>query len=296
MAGSSKKLALVVGIIIAGSLITAYTNYYITKQQNNYSQMAVPQEAAKTAAFAEGISIINETGAAVAAFESNSRTGEMADGENAAFKAKGLEDSPNQEEGAAFKGSDPSVKTAAEAGISPQSAIPDESAISQQEPLPEGDTGDAGFIAPIAAMEADDFSNGPAAEENLAAVNEKESIYSQSKKRLDDLDIQIQKMRDAQVDSTAYSIKALADTELKLWDRELSNIYIQIMDQLEKEGQMELARDQREWMNQRDIQAEEASPRNKSGSVESAGYTASLAASTRQRAYDLLEIYEAYLK
>ena len=145
-------------------------------------------------------------------------------------------------------------------------------------------------------MEADDFSNRPAAEENLAAVNEKESIYSQSKKRLDDLDIQIQKMRDAQVDSTAYSIKALADTELKLWDRELSNIYIQIMDQLEKEGQLELARDQREWMNQRDIQAEEASPRNKSGSVESAGYTASLAASTRQRAYDLLEIYEAYLK
>ncbi len=296
MAGSSKKLALVVGIIIAGSLITAYTNYYITKQQNNYSQMAVPQEAAKTAAFAEGISIINETGTAVAAFESNSRTGEMADGENAAFRAKEPEDSQDQEEEAAFEGSDPSVKTAAEAGISPQSAIPDESAISQQEPLPEGDTGDAGFIAPIAAMEADDFSNGPAAEENLAAVNEKESIYSQSKKRLDDLDIQIQKMRDAQVDSTAYSIKALADTELKLWDRELSNIYIQIMDQLEKEGQLELARDQREWMNQRDIQAEEASPRNKSGSVESAGYTASLAASTRQRAYDLLEIYEAYLK
>ncbi len=296
MAGSSKKLALVVGIIIAGSLITAYTNYYITKQQNKYSQMAVPQEAAKTAAFAEGISIINETGTAVAAFEGNSRTGEMADGENAAFRAKEPEDSQDQEEEAAFEESElniPSVKTAAEAAVSPQAAIPDDPAISQQGALPEGDTGGAGSMAP---MKEETFSSVLAAEENQAIVNEKESIYSQSKKRLDDLDIQIQKMRDAQVDSTAYSIKALADTELKLWDRELSNIYIQIMDQLEKEGQLELARDQREWMNQRDIQAEEASPRNKSGSVESAGYTASLAASTRQRAYDLLEIYEAYLK
>lgn len=281
MVRSSKRLALVVGIIIAGSSITAYTNYYITKQQSKYRQMAVPQEEAKTAAFAGGIAIINETGTAMAVLGENSETEEK----ETASEESGLSRSLNT----------PSLKEA-EAAVSPQAADTEESVLSQQKILPEAGVRAAGFTAPVADAQTNVLSAGLAEEKNLAAADEEESVYSQSKSRLDELDIQIQKMRDAQVDSTAYSIKALADTELKLWDRELSNVYIQIMDQLDEEEQVNLAKDQREWMNQRDVQAESAAPRNKSGSVESAGYTASLAASTRQRAYDLLERYQTYLK
>lgn len=308
MAGSSKRLALVAGIIIAGSSITAYTNYYITKQESKYHQIAVSQDEAKTAAFAGSIAIISETGAAEAgsftAFQGNPQADENGDGKNAPHLDEEAQDLWEQEEEAAFqepesnqRSSELSVKTAAaEAALSPQAAPADEPAFSGQGALPEAEAGAANFTAPMAAAEPDALSASPAAGENLADTDGEESAYSQSKKRLDDLDIQIQKMRDAQVDSTAYSIKALADTELKLWDRELNNIYIQIMDRLGEGERLELAREQREWMNQRDVQAEEAAPRNRSGAIESAGYTASLAASIRQRAYDLLESYQTYLK
>ena len=103
-------------------------------------------------------------------------------------------------------------------------------------------------------------------------------------------------MRDSQVESTAYSIKSLAETEMKLWETELNSVYTQIMEHLNADEQQALAKNQRQWMNDRDAQAEKAAPNSSGGSIESAEYTASLASSTRQRAYDLLESYQNYLK
>ncbi len=308
MAEGSKRLALVVGIIITGSLITTYTHHYITEQENKYRQIAVPQDEAKTAAFAGGIAIISETGAAEAGsfadFQGDTQAAGNTGGENTPVMDTASQISGQQEQETASQGPESnqslssfSVEAAAEeAGISPQAAVTDEAAVSEPEAFPQAQAAAASFTDPVAAANPPALSAGPAAEENSSDSDDGESAYTQSWKRLDDLDIQIQKMRDAQVDSTAYSIKALADTELKLWDRELNNVYIQIMDQLDEEEQLKLARQQREWMNQRDVQAEAAAPRNKSGAIESAEYTASLAASTRQRAYDLLESYQSYLK
>ena len=135
----------------------------------------------------------------------------------------------------------------------------------------------------------------PVYERNLVS-EEEPSSYEKNKERLEELDRQIQQMRDSQVESTAYSIKSLAETEMKLWETELNSVYTQIMEHLNADEQQALAKNQRQWMNDRDAQAEKAAPNSSGGSIESAEYTASLASSTRQRAYDLLESYQNYLK
>ena len=131
----------------------------------------------------------------------------------------------------------------------------------------------------------------------IQAENQLESghNYDYWQRRFQELDSQIQNMRDSQTDSSAVSIKSLADTELNLWEKELGSLYGEIMEQLSETEQEDLAGSQREWMNERDAAAEKAIPSNSGSSIETAEYTASLAASTRSRAYGLLEEYREYL-
>ncbi len=116
------------------------------------------------------------------------------------------------------------------------------------------------------------------------------------KKRLQDLDAQIEKSRGAQNGSNLNSsAKSAASSELKLWDSELNTIYNEILERLDKEGSEILVEEQRGWLKERDSLAMEAAKNSAGGSRESVEYTVSLAGSTRQRAYDLVEIYAAVL-
>ncbi|MDF2887362.1 MAG: hypothetical protein K0R23_1747 [Lacrimispora sp.] len=115
------------------------------------------------------------------------------------------------------------------------------------------------------------------------------------KKHLKELDVQIKKMREDSADSNTYSMKALADKELKLWNREQNTIYETISESLSDDSKRKLEASQQSWIKDRDVKAEEAAKKYSGGSLEELEYTASLAESTRQRAYDLIEEYKDFL-
>ncbi len=101
-------------------------------------------------------------------------------------------------------------------------------------------------------------------------------------------------MREDSADSNTYSMKALADKELKLWNREQNTIYEAISESLPK--------------TQKESWKHHSSPGLKTGFKsrgsceevqrrfsEELEYTASLAESTRERAYELVTEYEEFL-
>lgn len=110
--------------------------------------------------------------------------------------------------------------------------------------------------------------------------------------RLDELDLQIQRIRSEGTESTTYSMKTAAENELKLWDSELNTIYNDILTYLDEEETQKLIAEEREWMKERDAKAVESAKKFAGGSLEGLEYTASLAESTRRRAYALADFYE----
>ncbi|WP_349669097.1 lysozyme inhibitor LprI family protein [Lacrimispora sp.] len=115
------------------------------------------------------------------------------------------------------------------------------------------------------------------------------------RKHFKELDAQIKKMREDSADSNTYSMKALADKELKLWNREQNTIYEAISESLPEDSKRKLEASQQSWIKDRDLKAEEAAKKYSGGSLEELEYTASLAESTRERAYDLITEYEEFL-
>lgn len=114
-------------------------------------------------------------------------------------------------------------------------------------------------------------------------------------KHMAELDGQIKKMREESADSNTYSMKALADKELRMWSRELNDIYASVSDCLDTEEREELEVSQQKWIKERDSKAQAAGKKYSGGSLEGVEYTASMADSTRSRAYDLVAEYEDVL-
>lgn len=79
----------------------------------------------------------------------------------------------------------------------------------------------------------------------------KTNLMVDYRKRLEDLDTQILKMREEETDSNVYSIKTSAETELKLWEGELNSIYNALMEMLSQEDAAKLASEQQEWLKNR---------------------------------------------
>lgn len=292
MAKSFKRLALVAGIVIVGSSITAYTNHYITTQESMYAIETIAETIPPSVQ-----TETEETGAVPAPRLGSVRVQDSYGPEDSqAYQESESKQSSEVPSAAAFCAETSAPETAAEDSVDltqPMAAavfaavaeedmetetLPPEESLTEEMPA----AGAAKQSAPV-------YESSFSSEEEL-------SSYEANKERLEELDRQIQQMRDGQVESTAYSIKSLAETEMKLWETELNSIYTQIMEHLSADEQQALAKNQRQWMNGRDAQAEKAAPNSSGGSIESAEYTASLASSTRQRAYDLLESYQNYLK
>lgn len=138
----------------------------------------------------------------------------------------------------------------------------------------------------------EDAPKGPGidAARNYAIISDRES-GPDYQARLDELELQIQKMRSTETEATTYSMKTAAENELKLWDSELNNIYNDILTHLDEDQTQELVAAEREWMKERDARAVEAARRSAGGTLEGLEYTASLAESTRARAYELADMY-----
>ena len=111
-------------------------------------------------------------------------------------------------------------------------------------------------------------------------------IYRQ---RLNELDAQIQKMQGEKKDPNVYSIKTSAETEVLMWDKELNTVYNALLEVLPQEQKEALAKEQNEWVREREIAAA-----GQSGKGDGVGvsYAASLVELTRNRAYELADRYE----
>lgn len=111
--------------------------------------------------------------------------------------------------------------------------------------------------------------------------------------RFPQIDAQIEQMRTSEKENhNMYSVKNAAQTEQRIWDREMEGIYHLLCDFLDETSCQVLKKEQQEWLSVRDARAEEAAKKNSGGSLESVDYIASIASSNRERAYALLEKYQ----
>lgn len=150
-----------------------------------------------------------------------------------------------------------------------------------------------------ASMEADEHAGpGVMLEEDVGGtvLSGEKKTAEDFRRRLEEIDSQIADQRSRNEASTTYDMWTLAENERKLWDSELNNIYTNIRSHIPEDQQEALVREERAWIVSRDAKAAEDAEKYAGGTLESVEYTASLAASTRDRAYELVETYGEYLR
>lgn len=283
-----KRIWIVIGcILVIGTGVTKYTRFYVGSQATAFDQMmpmaqetaaegenALPPERTADGENAvSGESLASAAGPGAGIQRPGSPAGQtLGTGAPAAASEAPMADMAGDEAGPGAPAPQADMQEPEEeTGISPaQKAFISEAGPSQHEPAAEA--------APISPL-----TGGRIQEE-------KAYIVSDYRKRLEDLDTQIQKMRDGEMDSNVYSIKTSAGTELKMWESELSTIYSALLEMLPKEEASKLAAEQQEWLKNRDAKAVEAGKGG--GSVEGLGYASTLVSLTRDRAYELAGRYE----
>ena len=113
--------------------------------------------------------------------------------------------------------------------------------------------------------------------------------------RLGEIENTIQNLENSGSANTTDAMREAVAYEYRLWDAELNQIYQAIMAVLPDEETDTLRGLERRWIRERDTAAKQVAERYKGGTMENVEYTASLANSTRDRAYELLDLYESYL-
>ena len=103
-------------------------------------------------------------------------------------------------------------------------------------------------------------------------------------------------MQSAEAGSNTDSLKNVADYEYRLWDTELNRIYQSLLEGNDG-GRIGSSSGGREGMDpDTRPRRQKAAAKYGGGTMESLEYTASLSASTRSRAYELLDSYGDYLE
>ena len=124
---------------------------------------------------------------------------------------------------------------------------------------------------------------------------EEQATAQAYQRELDSAAASIKKLKSSETDTSTWSYLNLADYELKLWDDLLNRIYQDIMEHMDETEAEELRKEEKAWIKQRDADAKKVSSRYSGGTLEGLEHTASLAKSTKERAYELLEDYGSFL-
>ena len=147
-----------------------------------------------------------------------------------------------------------------------------------------------------AAGSASRNADGTASDTKAASEGTKEEMTEQDyRQELADIEVLVEQLKNSRADTSTWSYLNMADYELKLWDDELNVIYKDIMSRLDTEEAEKLKKEERTWIRQKDEDARKAASRYKGGTLEGLEHTASLAKSTRERAYALLDSYGSCL-
>lgn len=114
--------------------------------------------------------------------------------------------------------------------------------------------------------------------------------------RLIELDAQIVRMKEENTNTT-YSLKTMAETELKLWDNERTTVYSAIVNQLDSQASQTFIQQEKDWLKNREQQALEAAGINSANaaSYDSIEYMTNLSVLTRQHVYDLVDQFDDIL-
>lgn len=276
-----KKVWIVIGcILVLGSTVTGYTHSYIKKQPDFYETGAVlsarqsaapetlmramPQPDAETAMTGAVPRERMEGGAPRMVGQEKQRAGDQAIEEEAVPAPAALEADAGVPAAASFGAPE------ADEGLAQETAGGE--AFSES---------DGGPISPAAARISP--AAGPGSSYPGTAAGQ------DYKKRLRELDAQIQKIRE-EGSANVYSFKVSAETELSMWENEMNTVYGALEELLDEEDKQELKEEQQEWIKTRDKNAAKAAKNG--ASVETVGYAAELVSLTRDRAYELAEEYE----
>ncbi len=308
-----KVWAVILGIIIAGVGITAFTNTYVSGRSSEASgyEVAFAETAAAAGAAAEDTEGENiEIGEAAESYAAEITSDELTLGAAADRADAGGEETlldsqiPAPEEAEEGTESIPMLRSAAGSGAD---ALSEDDAEADQSQLPAPRALVTGPGDGIAVTESSGTTSGSMisgsrsikeeaknkvikadAAEETADYRETLADYLE---RLGELDAQIERMRKSETDNTVHSVKSAAQTEQRIWERELDAVYTLLIGSLDEESGGELRSEQQKWIISRDQKAQDASKKNSGGSMESVEYIASIAASTRERVYELVEQY-----
>ena len=128
-----------------------------------------------------------------------------------------------------------------------------------------------------------------------SAENAREETKNTSKKK-----VYIEKLNDIEnglsdLDSlyagNTIEMKAAAEEEWTRWDKALNEIYKELKNDLPEDKFKELEKEEVQWIKDRDKKAKQSSLELKGGTAEQLAYTSSLAESTKERCYELVNKY-----
>lgn len=313
MKANLKIWAVIFTIVAAGMLITQFTRGYVSRQTAQYAAGSAGLEetaaAASQASEVESFSLAGSDGAA--GLEARKMPDKIAEeGGSVGAEPSGLSDTEGEE--LSSEGTEAVPDAAASAPVP---------FLAQAEPEAEGfsSESDSAEITEEASGEAALASPAPAAAmipqetaaESAAAETEEPSVSLRSaqapeesaetedyrtqlariQERLVQVEAQIARIRSSDTDSNVYNVKNLAQSELKIWERELDAVYDLLMDSLPEEEAEELKKEQQSWLEKASNDAREAASKKSGGSMESVEYTAAMAEAARARVYELLELY-----
>lgn len=296
-------------IVAAGMLITQFTRGYVSRQTAQYAAGSAGLEetaaAASQASEAESFSLAGSDGAAgLEARKMPDKTAE--EGGSVGAEPSGLSDTEGEE--LSSEGTEAVPDAAASAPVPFLAQAEGFSSESDSAEITEEASGEAAPASPApaaamipqetaaesAAAETEEPSvslRSAQAPEESAETEDYRTQLARIQERLVQVEAQIARIRSSDTDSNVYNVKNLAQSELKIWERELDAVYDLLMDSLPEEEAEELKKEQQSWLEKASNDAREAASKKSGGSMESVEYTAAMAEAARARVYELLELY-----
>ena len=309
MKANLKIWAVIFIIVAAGMLITQFTRGYVSRQTAQYAAGSAGLEetaaAASQASEAESFSLAGSDGAAgLEARKMPDKTAE--EGGSVGAEPSGLSDTEGEE--LSSEGTEAVPDAAASAPVPFLAQAEGFSSESDSAEITEEASGEAAPASPApaaamipqetaaesAAAETEEPSvslRSAQAPEESAETEDYRTQLARIQERLVQVEAQIARIRSSDTDSNVYNVKDLAQSELKIWERELDAVYDLLMDSLPEEEAEELKKEQQSWLEKASNNAREAASKKSGGSMESVEYTAAMAEAARARVYELLELY-----
>lgn len=175
-------------------------------------------------------------------------------------------------------------ETAAPAAASPATTTPDNA---QPEatvpPTASPDTAQPEATAsPTTAPAA-----SPASEQPPAASGGKQEYLA----KLDAIEAGLKDLQSLYDSGVTSSMREAANEEYERWDKALNEIYKELKQQLAENEMAELKAKQLDWITYRDETAKKASLEFEGGTMEPLEYVAVLGSVTKDRCYELVELY-----